>query len=56
MVIPLRSNRRPPVAGPVTTHPDDGTARLVDRAIAGDVDAFEALYRQTVGRVHGLWF
>ena len=27
---------------------------LVDRAVAGDVDAFEELYRKTVGRVFGL--
>ncbi len=54
MVIPLRSNRRPAVAGPMTTHSGDDSARLVDRAIAGDVEAFEALYRQSVGRVHGL--
>ncbi len=54
MVIPLRSNRRPPVAGSVTRSSDDGAARLVERAIAGDVEAFETLYRQTVGRVHGL--
>ena len=54
MVIPLCSNHRPPMAGPVTTHSGDGSSRLVDRAIAGDVDAFETLYRQTVGRVHGL--
>jgi RNA polymerase sigma factor (sigma-70 family) len=54
MVIPLRSNRRPAVTGPMTTLSGDDSARLVDRAIAGDVEAFEALYRQTVGRVHGL--
>ncbi len=54
MVIPLRSNRRPAVARPMTTHSGDDSARLVDRAIAGDVEAFEALYRQSVGRVHGL--
>jgi len=38
----------------MTTHSSDDSARLVDRAIAGDVEAFEALYRQSVGRVHGL--
>jgi RNA polymerase sigma-70 factor, ECF subfamily len=54
MVIPLRSNRRPAVAGSVSNRSSDDSARLVDRAIAGDVDAFEALYRQSVGRVHGL--
>jgi RNA polymerase sigma-70 factor (ECF subfamily) len=38
----------------MTHHSDVDSAGLVDRAIAGDVDAFEALYRQSVGRVHGL--
>jgi len=38
----------------MTTRSGDDSTRLVDRAIAGDVDAFEALYRQSVGRVHGL--
>jgi len=31
-----------------------GTAALVNRAVGGDVDAFEKLYRSTVGRVFGL--
>lgn len=54
MVIPLRSNHQPAVAGHSMTRSGDEPARLVDRAIAGDVEAFEELYRQSVGRVHGL--
>lgn len=54
MVIPLRSDRRPATAGPMTNQPKTDSAQLVDRAIAGDVDAFEELYRKSVGRVHGL--
>ena len=42
------------MAGPVTGRSRDDSTRLVDRAIGGDVDAFEELYRQLVGRVHGL--
>jgi RNA polymerase sigma-70 factor (ECF subfamily) len=38
----------------VTNRPDVDSAGLVDRAVAGDVDAFEALYRLSVARVHGL--
>ena len=54
MVIPLSSNHQPAVAGHTMTRSGDEPARLVDRAIAGDVEAFEELYRQSVGRVHGL--
>lgn len=41
----------------VTTVSDptvDAVAELVDRAVRGDVDAFESLYRLSVGRVFGL--
>jgi len=54
MVIPLCSDRRPPMAGPVNPHPASALSRLVERAAGGEVEAFEELYRQTVGRVYGL--
>jgi len=54
MVIPLRSDRRPPMAGPVNPHPAPALSRLVELAAGGDVEAFEALYRESVGRVYGL--
>ncbi len=54
MVMPLRSTRPPAVAGTVMNHPEVDTVGLIDRAAAGDLDAFEALYRSSVGRVHGL--
>ncbi len=53
-VLPLRSDRRPPLAGPVTGRPAPDSIGLVDRAVNGDVDAFEGLYRESVGRVYGL--
>jgi RNA polymerase sigma-70 factor (ECF subfamily) len=37
----------------VESSPDPASA-LVSRAVAGDVDAFEELYRRSVGRVYGL--
>jgi RNA polymerase sigma-70 factor (ECF subfamily) len=37
---------------PATPAPDEG--ELVARARRGDVDAFEALYRRTAGRVHAI--
>ena len=40
---------------PANGSPDrDADARLVERARAGDVDAFEYLYRREVGRVYAL--
>jgi len=54
MVIPLRSDRRPPMAGPVTRRPAPDMNGLVERAVGGDVEAFEELYRKSVGRVYGL--
>ena len=54
MVIPLRADCRPPMAGPVTGRSRDDSTGLVKRAIGGDVDAFEELYRQLVGRIYGL--
>ena len=54
MVIPLRTDRRPPMARPVTGRSRDDSTGLVKRAIGGDVDAFEELYQQSLGRVYGL--
>jgi RNA polymerase sigma-70 factor (ECF subfamily) len=39
---------------PVTDPPADGVVELVGCAARGDVDAFERLYRLSVGRVFGL--
>ncbi len=42
-------------AAPATASADDDTA-LVRRAVGGDLQAFEALYRRHAGRIHGvLW-
>jgi RNA polymerase sigma-70 factor (ECF subfamily) len=38
----------------VTSPQQPGSAALVDRAREGDVEAFEDLYRESVGRVHCL--
>ena len=54
MVIPLRSDRLPPMAGPVTGRSAPDMNGLVERAVGGDVEAFEDLYRESVGRVYGL--
>ena len=54
MVIPLHSNRRPPMVGLMTGRSSNVSTGLVKRAVGGDVDAFEELYRQSVGRVYGL--
>ncbi len=53
-VISLRPDCRP---APVRSLTDPTEARvpdLVERAVAGEVEAFEELYRRTVGRVFGL--
>lgn len=39
---------------PASELPDRDDAHLIDRARAGDVDAFEAIYRREVGRVYAL--
>lgn len=54
MVIPLRSDRRPPLAAPMTDRQAPSLNGLVERAIGGDVAAFEDLYQASVGRVYGL--
>ena len=54
MVIPLHSDRRPPMVGLMTGRSSNVSTGLVKRAVGGDVDAFEELYRQSVGRVYGL--
>jgi len=54
MVIPLHSDSRPPMVGLMTGRSSNVSTGLVKRAIGGDVDAFEELYRQSVGRVYGL--
>lgn len=54
MVIPIRSERRPAMAGAVMDHSPLDPGELVARAIGGDVDAFGDLYRETIGRVFGL--
>jgi RNA polymerase sigma-70 factor (ECF subfamily) len=41
------------LAMPVTTAPEPDDSALVRRSIAGDMRAFELLYRKHVGRVHG---
>jgi len=42
------------MAGPVTSLSPGNPAELVQRAVGGDVDAFEDLYQQSLGRVYGL--
>jgi len=54
MVIPLHSDRRSPMVGLMTGRSSNVSTGLVKRAVGGDVDAFEELYRQSVGRVYGL--
>ena len=53
-VVSLRPVRRPVMTGSATGPHDTCSAELVGRAVGGDVEAFETLYRQTVGRVFGL--
>jgi RNA polymerase sigma-70 factor (ECF subfamily) len=38
----------------MSARPDDPMAKLAERAVAGDVGAFEELYQATVGRVFAL--
>jgi len=42
------------MAGPVTSRSAPDMNGLVERAVGGDVEAFEDLYRESVGRVYGL--
>ncbi len=48
LAAPVSISARPTVSG------ETGFADAIDRARDGDVAAFELLYRQTVGRIHGL--
>lgn len=54
MVFSPRSDHRPRLAGPVNPRTPTDPIGLVGRAADGDVEAFEELYRETVGRVYGL--
>ncbi len=42
------------MAAAVTGRPAPDLNGLVDRAVSGDVEAFEEIYRKSVGRVYGL--
>lgn len=48
LAAPVSISARPTVSG------DTGFADAIEKARSGDVAAFEILYRQTVGRIHGL--
>jgi RNA polymerase sigma-70 factor (ECF subfamily) len=41
-------------AGPAVPNPHDADAAIIGRAQQGDVEAFETLYRGSVGRIHAL--
>lgn len=53
-VVPFRSAQRPLRTVLVSEVIDDAMSDLTERAAGGDVEAFETLYRGSVGRVFGL--